>query len=75
MTESEFMLTRFRDICPCKSLIEIDVLEVESDCKTAFEIIGFHPSDFDVAFNKAWETSDATDLADFIYDVWRYTDE
>ena len=66
MMTSEFMLSRFREFVPSKNLENLDVIQVESDCRTAFNIIGFDPDDFEVAFNKAWESSDASTLSDFI---------
>ena len=69
---NRIVLNRLRDICPSHKLSDLDILEVEEDCHIAFEIIGYTPADFNKAFQKAWEQSDATDLSDFIYDVWRW---
>ena len=68
---SEFMLSRFREITPARKLSDMDIIEVERDCKVAFEIVGYNPSDFDDSFQSAWESSEAEDLSDFIFDVWR----
>ena len=49
---------------------ELDILEAKKSCKVAFEIIGFKPRNFDEAFQKTWESSEATMLSDFVYSVW-----
>ena len=72
---SEEIRTRFKEICPSKLMENVDVIEAESDCKTAFKIIGKIPENFDSAFSKTWITSKAEMLSDFIYDVWRCANE
>ena len=62
---------RLREICPVQKLSEMDVIEVEKACNVAFKIIGYNPKNFEDAFQKTWETSDAEDLCDFVFEVWR----
>ncbi|MBP5421716.1 MAG: hypothetical protein J6Y78_04640 [Paludibacteraceae bacterium] len=64
------VLRRLREVCPKKEMSELDILEAKKSCKVAFEIIGFKPRNFDEAFQKTWESSEATMLSDFVYSVW-----
>lgn len=75
MVHSEIVLARLREICPLKKVSEMDIIEVEKATNVAFQIIGYKPKKFQYAFGQAWENSDATDLSDFIYDVWRFDDD
>lgn len=49
----------------------MDVVEAEKNVHVAFSIIGYNPKNFHKAFKETWETSDATELCEFVYDVWR----
>lgn len=64
------VLDRLREICPLEKISEMDVAEAKRNTEVAFEIIGYKPKNFDEAFQNVWESSDATDLSDFIFEVW-----
>ena len=64
------VLARFREICPPTNVDELTPNQVKKDCKIAFDIIGYHPSNFKESFNTAWENSDAIRLPDFVFDVF-----
>ena len=68
---SAIVKARLEEICPNQNLSEIDVIEAEKSCMIAFKIIGYVPEDFDKSFKKAWESSDAELLSEFVFDVWR----
>lgn len=70
--DSEFMLSRFRDICPVENMEDVDVIEARKSVDIAFKIIGYFPENLDNVFRKTWETSEADVLSDFIYEVWRH---
>lgn len=67
---SDIVYNRLKEVCPQKSLSEMDILEVQKACRVAFEIIGYSPENFDESFMKTWESSERDDLYEFIYDVW-----
>ena len=61
---------RFRDVVPVQRLDELSSDEVIRDCNIAFKIIGYTPKNLEKSVEKAWETSTALSLFEFIYDVW-----
>ena len=61
---------RFEDIVPRKKLEDMDIIEVEEDCKIAFKIIGYTPKDFEASFAKVWRQSIATMLFEYVFDVY-----
>ena len=61
---------RFKDVVPVMRLDEMDAVEVGKSCKTAFSIIGYSPKNLDESIEKAWESSTALSLFEFIYDVY-----
>lgn len=65
---------RFTEICPVVNLEDLSIIDAEKDVGIAFKIIGFKPSNFEEAFEKAWRTSNAYRLDEFVYDVWRECD-
>lgn len=67
---SSLMYHRFAEICPDKRLEDMTSDEVKEDCRIAFLIVGYTPNDLDASFEKAWETSDATELYEYVFDVW-----
>lgn len=71
MSMSDIVRERLREVCPTERVSEKDIIEVKRDCRVAFRIIGYIPENFDDAFQKTWESSDADDLCDFVFDVWR----
>lgn len=69
---SEIMKARFRDIVPDRKLQSMSVTDVEKATKVALEIVGYTPKDtLQKSIDKAWGKSTATDLWEFVYDVWR----
>ena len=68
---SKVVRDRLKEICPDYHLSDVDIDEIESDVKVAFEIIGYEPQNFNDSFHRAWESSDATLLWEFVYDIWR----
>jgi hypothetical protein len=66
----EIVKSRLIEVCPHQEISEVDVIEVEKSCYVAFEIIGYKPKNFTRAFQKTWESSDATLLSEFIFEVW-----
>lgn len=60
---------RFEDIVPRRRLEDMDIDEVENDCRIAFKIIGYTPKDFSASFATAWRQSVATMLFEFIFDI------
>ena len=69
MTDRE-VYERLRDIVPPRKLEDMDVIEVETSCKTAFKVIGYTPVNFEDSFTSAWRTSVAVMLYEYIYDVY-----
>jgi len=61
---------RFEDIVPKRKLEDMDIIEVEKDCRVAFKIIGYTPKDFEASFANAWRQSVATMLFEFVFDVY-----
>lgn len=66
---SEFMLERFREICPMKKINGMSREDLSHDVHIAFEIVGYQPNSLSDALEDAWESSEADDLSDFVYDV------
>jgi len=62
---------RLEEIVPKRKLEDMDVIEVETSCKVAFQIIGYKLKAFDKSFQKAWKHSVATMLFEFIFDVYQ----
>lgn len=71
MTDSVIVRDRLKEVCPVYELKDKDIDDVEVDVRVAFHIIGYNPQNFSESFRKAWETSDATLLWEFVYDIWR----
>lgn len=67
---SQIVKSRLKEICPVKKMSEVDIVEAEESCHIAFEIIGYLPKNFQVAFQKTWESYEGEMLSDFIYQVW-----
>lgn len=67
---AEDIYNRFHEVIPSTPLKELDVDEVYTQCKLAFEMIDYTPNHLESSFNKAWESSNAEDLPYFIYDVY-----
>lgn len=67
---SQIIKSRLNEVCPSQTVSEMDIIEVEKSCHIAFEIIGYLPKNFTVAFQKTWESFDGEMLCDFIYKVW-----
>ena len=61
---------RFKEVVPPTKLEDVDIIEVEKACNTAFKIIGYKPQNFDESFSKAWRRSIADMLFEFIFDVY-----
>lgn len=70
-SDSEIVKARLEDVCPQKSIKEMDVLEVEKAVRIAFEVIGYLPENFDDDFSKTWGSSSVENLWEFAYEVWR----
>lgn len=70
-TESEIVKHRLNEICPKKSLEEMDIIEVKKAVRIAFEIVGYLPENFDDDFSKTWGSSEVETLGEFAYEVWR----
>jgi len=71
MSFSYIVRERLKEICPIEKVSEVDIVEVKRDCMIAFEVIGYNPKNFDESFQKTWESSDAEDLCDFVYELWK----
>lgn len=70
--ESTIVYNRFKEVVPVKLVKDMDIDEVEHDCRIALEIIGLkNPENFSQAFKETWESSHATYLYQFVYDLWR----
>ena len=70
---SRIVYERLREICPMEKVSpRADRERVFRDCKVAFEIIGFHPTDFSEKFDERWSklTEEPVDLFEFVFDVW-----
>lgn len=61
---------RFKEVIPVKRLDEMDVADVFTSCKVAFEIIGYSATDLDGSVEQAWAYSSAESLFEFICDVY-----
>ena len=61
---------RFQEIIPKRKVADLTAEEIMHDCKIAFEIIGYEPNDLKKAFTKAWETSKAVEVYEFVFDVF-----
>lgn len=61
---------RFKEIVPVERLDNLSPVEVKRDINIAFQIIGYSPKNLDESMSKAWETSTALSLFEFIYDVY-----
>lgn len=71
---NEIVLNRLKEVCPVEKLGDLSSDEIEMAVNIAFKIIGYKPIDKQKAIQKATETSTATWLCDFIFDVWRCDD-
>lgn len=73
MVESVVMKERFRDITPDNIQFGgMSRADVEEAVNIAFQIIGYVPNDMWKCIDKAWNESEADELCEFIYDVWRF---
>ena len=61
---------RFKEVVPVERLDDLSYDEVKKDCNVAFKIIGYSPKNLDTSIEKAWESSTALSLFEFIYDVY-----
>lgn len=61
---------RFAQIVPVQRLDELSAEEVSNSCNVAFKIIGYTPKNLEKSIEKAWESSTALSLFEFIYDVY-----
>lgn len=67
---------RFKEVVPVKRLDEMTVDDVILSCKTAFSIIGYSSNNIEKSIEKAWESSTALSLFEFICGVYEVdTDE
>lgn len=67
---SEEVYKRLEEIVPPTKLEDMDIIEVERDCKVAFKVIGYTPKHFEESFASAWRHSVSTMLFEFIFDVY-----
>ena len=72
---SEIVHSRLHEVCPVKSVDDMGIDEVESDCVTAFEIIGYTPNNLSYVVEQVYLNEDILALADFIYEVWKWDNE
>jgi len=69
---SEVMKSRFHEVVPESQLLTMSAPDVEKAVKIAFEVVGYTPKDsFKKIVDRAWGESTATELWEFVYDVWR----
>ena len=67
---SSIMYHRFKEICPPTKLEDMNPNEIKRDIGIAFEIVGYDPTDLNKAISRAWETTKAEYLFEFVFDVW-----
>ena len=70
-SHSEIVGDRLREVCPPNHIADMDSDEIDMAINVAFKIIGYKPLDLMEATRRAYETSTAEYLCDFIFDVWR----
>ena len=67
---SRIVYERVREICPQKKIADMSVSDIKHDCRVAFAILGYEVIDLNKAFERAWESSNAIMLYEFVFDVW-----
>lgn len=67
---SEVMKARLQEVVPSDSLQSMSPSDVEKAVRVAFRIVGYVPNNFQKAIDDAWGESTATELWEFVYDVW-----
>lgn len=68
---SVVMKARLQEVVPSDNLQSMSPSDVEKAVRVAFRIVGYVPNDFQKAVDNAWGKSTATELWEFVYDVWR----
>ena len=71
MIKDLIVYTRFKEICPPKTVQDMSFKELLNDTNVAFKIIGYTPNDFEKNVYKIYIDMNHQKLYDFIYDVWR----
>ena len=61
---------RFKEVIPVKRLDEMSSDEVIQSVNVAFKIIGHESDNIEESVEKAWESSTALSLFEFVYDVY-----
>lgn len=61
---------RFREVIPIERLDDLTHDEVTTNCKVAFEVIGYKPNNLKESIKKVEESSTALSLFEFIYEVY-----